>query len=119
MYAVWKTVRRISSKILMKLLTLIGLILLTVFTAAFRVALFAFRFVAMPIAVVAAIIAGYFYFSSGFTIDLAWIIGGAISAVAMYFLLPFVPPMLDDMKESMKYYFAEPLIVRSPVKYTM
>ena len=119
MYAVWKAVNRTVPKVLMKILALAALIALTIFTVLFKIFLFLFRFAALPCGAIGVIAAIFYYFESGLCREFYWIVAGVVATAAAYFSFPLIPPALDALKDYLKDYVAEPLFIRSPVKYTM
>ena len=119
MRGAWKAIKRFSFRLIRKILALIAIIILTILIAVFSVFSFVFRFLGIPGAIIGVGAAGYFYFSSGFNLYQIWLLGAAVISLVFYFVLPLVPSKLESMKDTMEYYYAERLIIRSPVKYTM
>lgn len=119
MYSLWRSIKRIMSKIILKCLTWILLIFLTVFSSVFKIALFIFRRTAFPCGIIAVVAAFYYYFESGLCREFYWLVTGIFVGIVAYFTLPKATPLLDSLKERVTYCAYEPIFVRSPVKYTM
>ena len=119
MRGAWKAIKRFSFRIMRKILALIAVIILTILIAIFSIFSFVFRFLGIPGAIIGVGAAGYFYFSSGFNVYQILLLGAAVVSLVFYFVLPLIPSKLESMKDTMEWYYAERLIIRSPVKYTM
>lgn len=119
MRSLWRSFKRIASKILLKCLTWVFLIFLVVFSAIFKIALSIFRLAAFPCGIIAVVAACFYYFEAGLCREFYLLVIGIFAGTAAYFVLPKVLPFLDSLKERVTYQAYERVFVRSPVKYTM
>lgn len=115
----WNAIKRFSFRLMRKIFALIAVIILTILITVFSVFSFMFRFLGIPCAIIGVGAAGYCFFSFGFNLYQIWLLVAAVLSLVFYFVLPLIPPKLEDMKDTMEWYYAERLIIKSPVKYTM
>ena len=121
-YNFWYTTRsyiRLFFRLLFKAVLTTVFIPFLVFLAFFKAFSWLYRLVAVYISALVAVIALYFCFTKDFSGDFVMVLAGCGMAIGLHFLLPVVVSLLDDLKYSMKTLIQTPVIVRSPVKYTL
>lgn len=109
----------IIGKIILKVIILISLIVLTLFNSILKVATFIFGLLSVPAATIILIVGIVMCFTEGFGADMLMLFSAAAILVGLKYLLPLLPESLDTMKYNLKESLYEPLVVRSPVKYTI
>lgn len=116
-----KTVSIVISKLLAKVAALFTLSVLTIFASIFKVALFLYRIVAIPFAIIGTLMAAYDFFFGTFTADSASIILFSVILVALHYTLPLLKPVLDFTNGKLQGFISAPLYMRvkPPVRYTM
>ena len=119
MYSLWRRIKRVMAKILLKILTWAFLIVLVLFTTLLNIFLRVFRLAAFPCGIIAAVAACFYYCEAGLCQEFYWLAIGILTGTAAYFVLPKSLPLLDSLKERVTYHAYERIFIRSPVKYTM
>lgn len=109
----------IIGKIFLKVVILISLIALTLFNSILKVATFLFGLLSVPLATVSLVAGIVMSFTEGFSANILFLFGMAAILVGLKYLLPLLPESLDTVKFTLKERLYEPLVVRSPVKYTI
>ena len=113
MRSLWRSFKRVTSKIILKCLTWIFLIFLVVFSAVFKIALLIFRLAAFPCGVIAVVAACFYYFEASLCREFYWLVIGIFAGTIAYFVLPKALPYLDSLKERVTYQAYERIFVRS------
>ncbi len=109
----------IIKKVVLKFLVLFTLIILTLFNSILKVSIFVFGIAAIPIGTGLSIIAIIIGCMEGFGSESMLLFGIAAVLIGLKYLFPIIPKSLDIVKFTLKEYLYEPIIVRSPVKYTI
>ena len=111
---------RILRRTIKKMAAMFAFMILAVLSVLFNLACFAYHLAAVPLTLLVFGIAGFAAYENGFDQETVfWILGG-ITAVALYFVLPYVSSVITSFKESAQDYFlTTPIIVRSPVRFTL
>ena len=114
-----KKVIKVVKELVLRAAALVILSALTIFNGALKFFTFIFRFVAIPAVVVGMLITVVTFFDNGYSTALLTQTIAFLSIVVLYYVLPFVPQAIDRTELRMKNYIFSPLIVRSPVKFTL
>lgn len=107
------------SKVICKVIVLFSLVALTLFNSVLKVAFFIFGLLSVPVSTIVLIAGIVLSFKEGFSKDIFTLFSVSVILVSLKYLLPLLPKSLDMVKFNMKEYLYEPIIVRSPVKYTI
>ena len=92
---------------------------LSVFNLIYKVITPVYRFVFYPIIVFGLLVTAVLFFSDGFSTGLLKSLMTFVSMGAMYFLLPMFAPVFMRAQMRVKYRALSPVVVRSPVKFTL
>ena len=114
-----KSTMYILKKLFMKVVALIVLSVLTVFNFVFNILMMFFRLLAVPAATFILLAMLINYIDVGFDPAQLLFVGIGISLVGLKYILPALSPILDHWITFLKMVLFAPLIVRSPVKFTM
>ena len=109
----------VIKKIIFKIMILFSLVMLTLFNSILKIAIFIFGIAAVPVGtllLIVTIIAGC---TDGFGSESFMMLGAAALIISLKYLLPIIPKSFDSLKFTLKECLYEPLIIRSPVKYTI
>lgn len=117
--AIMKNPFIILYKLLKKGVALILLSVLTVFFYAYSVMCFFYRLIAMVFAVIGTALTAVDCYMYGFTAERLLVFVTLMVAVALRYLLPLLVPVMQRWNEDLQEYIYAPLIVRSPVRYTI
>lgn len=110
---------KIIGKLFLKAITFITLVTLTLVNSILKVAFFLIGMLSVPVATVVALVACVMMFIDGFNMSIAALFGTALVLISLKYLLPLIPRGLDSVKFMLNDYLQEPVIIRSPVKYTL
>lgn len=119
MYYAMRSAAKLILKVLLKSISAVLLVPMTIVLALFKVLAGIYRLVVLPGSLLIVGMAAYFCYTNGFSADFfrAFLVSGL--GLLVYFVLPVILPFLDNMKDAMNHFIKTPIIIRSPVKYTM
>ena len=110
---------KITKAIILKAVAAVLLPILFIFNAALKAFTFVFRFVALPTVAFGLLITAVTFFDNGYSTSLLHTAGILLGIVVAYFLLPQIPQYIGHTQLRMKNYVFSPIVVRSPVKFTL
>lgn len=114
-----KKVIKVVKELVLRAAALVILSALTIFNGALKFFTFIFRFVAIPAVVIGLLITAVTYFDNGYSTSLLLQLVSFLGVGVLYYVLPIFPPAIDRTELRMKNYIFSPLVVRSPVKFTL
>ena len=114
-----KKLFNITKAIILRSVVLVLLSTLTVFKIALKIFTFIFRFVALPVIMFGLLITAVTFFDNGYSSAILSSLGMLVGITALYYLLPLFPQVLAHAQLRMKNYVFSPILVRSPVKFTL
>ena len=114
-----KKLFNITKAIILRGIVLVLLSTLTVFKIALKTVTFSVRFVALPVVLFGLLVTVVTYFDNGYSSAILSSLGMLVGITALYYLLPLFPQLLGRAQLRMKNYVFSPIIVRSPVKFTL
>lgn len=109
----------IIKKLFMKVIALIVLSVLSVFNFIFHIFMVFYHLLAVPVAAFLILAMLINYIDVGFDPAQLLFVGVGLSVVGLKYILPILSPILEHWITFLKLYLLAPLIVRSPVKFTM
>ena len=114
-----KTTVYIFKKLFLKVVALIVLSLLTVFNFAFNIFMVFYRLLAVPVAAFILLAMLVNYIDVGFNPAQFFFVVIGIALVGLKYILPTLFPVLNHWTALLKMHLCAPVIVKSPVKFTM
>ena len=114
-----KTAMYVTKKLIMKVVTLVALSVLALFTFIFNFLMAFYRLIAVPAAAILLIAVVINYFDVGFASEQLFFLAMSVFLVGLKYVLPAFSPVLEYAIDSMKFSLFTPILVKSPVKFTM
>ena len=109
----------ILKKLILKLVSLIALSILSLFQFIFSIFMIFYRLLAVPVAVFIFVAMLINYIDVGFDPAQLFFIIIGIGLVGLKYVLPTLFPILNHWNALLKMHLFAPVIVKSPVKFTM
>lgn len=109
----------ILSKLFKKGLAAILLSALAIFACVYNVLFFVYRLVAVVLSAIGASMVAVDCYKYGFTAERGLIFLALGFAIALRYLLPLLVPVMQRWLADLKDYIHAPVIVKSPVRYTI
>lgn len=109
----------VIKRVVSKILSLVGLVVLSVLTPVIRLLAMVFHFAGGLLALMLVGIAVHFYFRIGYTPSELYCVIAAAVIFAMKYVFMFTADYLTITRDALKDCLLTPIHVKSPVKYTL